>query len=123
MGDRAGDFCFIDSFSVGLDEIPRKEITTERILMILHKQGRFSCFEASANQKIAHAVTDIMHSNLVERYLPDRFKGKPEIGGTTSPDRDTYPWTYVRLTDAGLRMLGAAPARKALLRSKEAGRG
>ncbi|WP_280940195.1 hypothetical protein [Mesorhizobium sp. WSM1293] len=41
---------FIDAWSVGLDEIPRKKITTERILSILQREGRFSSFERPAIQ-------------------------------------------------------------------------
>ena len=97
---------FIDVWSVGLDEIPRKEITVERILTILHREGRFSSFEASANPAIAKAMTAILKSPLIEIYLPDRFKGKWEIDSMT-PDKNTYPWTYVRLTQEGLKAIGA----------------
>ncbi|MDG4874125.1 hypothetical protein P9273_03310 [Mesorhizobium sp. WSM4935] len=87
---------FIDCWSVGLDEIPRKQITPERILTILQREGRFSNFEATANQVIARAITAIVNSNLVETYRPASLKGS-----------DGYPWTYVRLTEAGLRVIGA----------------
>jgi hypothetical protein len=98
----------IDIFSVGLDEIPRKQVTTERILAILHREGRFSCFEASDNPVIARAMTAIMHSNLVQKYVPERYRGKIEPEGTRGPDQDTYPWTYVRLTPEGLKLIGLA---------------
>lgn len=99
---------FVDSFSVGLDEIPPKELTIERILQVLDQKGRFSTFEASAHPKIAGMMTHIMHSDLVESYTPDAYKSKPEPGGARAPDRDTYPWTYVRLTPAGRERLKQA---------------
>ena len=92
---------FVDSFSVGLDELPRRQITVERVLAILHERGRFSCFEASANPKIAAVMTALLKSDLIKSYLPEPYKGKPEPGGARAPDRDTYPWTFVRLTPAG----------------------
>jgi hypothetical protein len=97
--------CFIDTFSVGLDEIPLKEITTERILSILSKTGRFSIFEVTANPTIARAMTGLMKSHLVEKYTPESYFGKLEPAGMRGHDRDTYPWTYVRLTEAGRKAL------------------
>lgn len=104
---------FIDVWSVGLDEIPRKQITTERILTILQREGRFSSFEASANPVIARAMTAILKESagLVEIYLPRSHKGKLEPEGTRGPDFNGYPWTYVRLTEAGLRVIGAGAPR------------
>lgn len=83
----------IDCFSIGLDEIPHKEVTTDRILSILHKKGRFSIFEATANQTIARAMTAVVHGHLVE----------------IDTDLCAYPWTYVRLTPAGLSAIGVRP--------------
>ncbi|MDG4853886.1 MULTISPECIES: hypothetical protein [unclassified Mesorhizobium] len=73
---------FIDCWSVGLDDIPRKQITPERILTILQREGRFSNFEATANQVIARAITAIVNSNLVETYRPASLKGSD---GTLGP--------------------------------------
>lgn len=97
---------FIDSFSVGLDDLPRKEITEVNVLRILNEQGRFSTFEASANDTIARFMTRLMKGSLVESYVPDRYKAKPEPGGAVGYDQDTYPWTYVRLTPAGKKLIG-----------------
>jgi len=98
---------FIDTFSVGLDEMPRRDQRNPlKVLAVMEKAGRFSTFEASANQTIARTVTDLMRGPWVESYVPDSYKGKPEIGGTVGPDQDTYPWTYVRITDAGYAALG-----------------
>lgn len=104
---------FIDTWSVGLDEIPRKQITTERILTILHREGRFSSFEASDNPAIAGAMTAVLKkkNGLVETYLPESHKGKLEPEGTRGPDFNGYPWTYVRLTEAGLRVISAGAPR------------
>jgi hypothetical protein len=100
---------YLDVFSVGLDEIPRKQIATERILSILHREGRFSTFEASANPAIARAMTAVLDkkNGLIQTYLPESHKGKLEPEGTRGPGFDGYPWTYVRLTEAGLRIIGA----------------
>lgn len=104
---------FIDAWSVGLDEIPRKQITTERILSILQREGRFSTFEASENPAIARAMTAVLdnRNGLVETYLPESHKGKLEPEGTRGPAFSGYPWTYVRLTKAGLRVIGAGAPR------------
>jgi hypothetical protein len=104
---------YLDVFSVGLDEIPRKQITTERILTILQREGRFSSFEASDNPAIARAMTAVLDkkNGLIEQYLPESHKGKLEPEGTRGPDFNGYPWTYVRLTEAGLRVIGAGAAR------------
>jgi hypothetical protein len=103
---------FIDAWSVGLDEIPRKEITPE-ILSILQREGRFSSFEASANPAIARAMTALLDrkNGLLETYLPESHKGKLEPEGTRGPAFSGYPWTYVRLTEAGLRVIGAGAPR------------
>lgn len=97
---------FIDCFSVGLDEIPRKEVTPERVLAILHKKGRFSVWEASAHPTIARLMTALMRGPYVKSYVPESYKGKLEPEGTYGPDQDTYPWTYVRLTEQGLKLIG-----------------
>lgn len=68
---------FIDAWSVGLDDIPRKQITPERILTILQREGRFSSFEASANPAIARAMTTLLDKKygLLETYLPRATRG------------------------------------------------
>lgn len=106
--DRTAGPMFIDSFSAGLDEIPRSKLTKDRVLQVLNRTGRFSVFEASAYPKIARLMTDIMASDLVERYVPASYRGKLEPEGTRGPDQDTFPWTYVRLTAAGRAALQAS---------------
>ncbi len=99
----------VDSFSSGLDDIPLKEINDRNIIRVLAKTGRFSCFEAGANDKIARAMTRLMKGNLVEVYLPDCLKGKIGIDGTIAPDSNGYPWVYVRVTPSGLKLAGLPP--------------
>ena len=78
----------IDRFTAGLDDLSRKEQRDHvAVLRVLHRTGRFSVFEASANQGIAGTMTKIMQSGWVV-----------DVGGE-------YPWTKVRLTDAGLRLI------------------
>ena len=95
---------FICSFTSGLDDLPRKQqAQLEPVLRVLRDTGRFSVFEATANPTIAKTMTRLMHSEYVEH-----------LGGS-------YPWTKVRLTPAGERLIapptatskgGAAPTQK-----------
>jgi len=110
--DRTAGPMFIDSFSVGLDEIPRRQLTVERVLEVLAKKGRFSTFEASAHPAIARLMTDLMASDLLEKYVPESYRGKLEPEGTRGPDQDTYPWIYVRLTPASRAALQASEKSK-----------
>lgn len=99
---------FVDRFSAGLDEMSRKDQRDPlKVLAVLAEKGKFSCFEASENQVIAGTITDIMHGPWVETYTPEQYKGKVEPGGARAPDQSTYPWTFVRLTEAGRRALAA----------------
>ena len=110
-GGRGHSNVFIDSFSVGIDELSRKDASNELLVLgIISKAGRFSCFEASDNPTIAATMTRLMHGPLVEKYLPESYKGQMEPGGDArAPDSDTYPWTYVRLTPAGRAALSDLP--------------
>lgn len=56
---------FIDSFSVGLDDLTKKDqANDEAILRVLRKTKRFSCFEASANPTIASTMTRLCKTRL-----------------------------------------------------------
>jgi hypothetical protein len=80
---------FIDSFSSGLDDMPRKDQRDiAKVLRVLEQCGRFSVFEATDNQTIATTMTKLFHSGLIET---DNSCG--------------YPWTKVTLTDSGRRYL------------------
>lgn len=98
---------FIDSFSIGIDDLPKdKAADRHLVLKMITDAGRYSCFEASANDTIADTMTALMKSDLVESYIPDHFKNRRDESGLRKPVYDTYPWTYVRLTDAGKAALG-----------------
>jgi len=80
-------------FTVGLDDLPRRKqrIATD-VLRVLHKHGRFSVFEATANDVIARTMDDVIRRKLVE---VDNSPG--------------YPWSNVKLTAAGLELIGEKP--------------
>lgn len=76
---------FIDSFSVGIDELPRKQQgDIAAVLRVLHEHGKFSTFEASDNDTIARTMTVICQGGYVECK---------DLG---------YPWTKVKLTEKGI---------------------
>lgn len=80
---------FICDFSSGLDDMPRKDQRDiEKVLRVLDQCGRFSVFEATANQTIATTMSRLCRSNLIEA---DNSCG--------------YPWTKVKLTEAGRALL------------------
>jgi hypothetical protein len=74
-----------DRFTAGLDDLTRKQqASTEAVLRVLKRTGRFSVFEATENQTIANTMTRLCHSALIET---DHSCG--------------YPWTNVKLTASG----------------------
>ena len=74
--------------SVGLDELPKKrQANMYDVATVLAKTGRFSVFEATANQTIARTMDRIENSGWFDR--------------TTEP----YPWISVKLTDKGRQVL------------------
>lgn len=82
------------SFSVGIDELPRKvQRDAVAVARVIAKHGRFSVFEATANQTIARTVDRIWQAGWFEETDPPA----------------AYPWTRVRLTEAGKRALEEAP--------------
>lgn len=90
--DRAIYLC---SFASGLDDLSLKEQgDPAEVLRVLHKTGRFSCFEASANQIIAGTITALFHG--VHKHLIRKIGGE-------------YPWWRVELTGAGRALIGALP--------------
>lgn len=75
---------FIDTFSTAIDDLPRADQANQlKVLAVLAQTGRFSCFEASANQTIARTMTALMRGPLVESYVPDSYKSKAESGGVS----------------------------------------
>jgi hypothetical protein len=78
---------FIDRFSVGLDELTRKQQRDKyTVARVLVEHGKFSVFEATANQTIARTVDWLLNTS-------GWF--------TTDIESIGYPWTKVMLTDAG----------------------
>lgn len=76
---------FLDCFTAGLDDLTRKQqASTEAVLRVLKRTGRFSVFEATENQTIANTMTRLCRGPLIET---DNSCG--------------YPWTKVQLTAAG----------------------
>lgn len=81
---------WIDTFSVGLDELPRrKQRSIVEVLKVLHAAGEFSIFEATANQDIARTMDEIVACKLI-----------------TTDNSCGYPWTKCTLTEAGLELIG-----------------
>lgn len=81
---------FIDSFSVGLDEINRKsQRNPVRVLRLIYRAGKFSIFEATANEVIANTL------------------GWLQGGGYFELDNSCgYPWFKVIETEKGREMIG-----------------
>ena len=79
---------FIDRFSAGLDEMPKKDQgSIYEVLKRLAQMTRFSTFEASENNRIAKTITNIVQRGYIEC-----------TGGS-------YPWTEFKLTEAGLKII------------------
>ena len=72
----------ICSFSAGIDDLTRKEQrNNEAVVAVLREAGRFSVFEASANEDIARTMTRL----CARRLTTDNSCG--------------YPWTTVVAID------------------------
>lgn len=96
------DVIYVDCFTEGLDELPRrKQSNPVEVLRLLHKAGRFSVFEATANETIARMMDRLMNkgcSIVKDGVRTDYGKLLENTGGA-------FPWTTVRLTEGGLRLL------------------
>lgn len=80
---------FVDTFSVGLYELPRrKQRDTVAVLRVLDREKRFSVFEATANQDIARTMDRIVRDGLI-----------------TTDTSCGFPWTKCKLTEKGRAML------------------
>jgi hypothetical protein len=79
-------------FSAGLDDLTRKQqADPAAVLRVLHRTGRFSVFEATANITIARTMTALDAQGL--------------ITVDTSPG---YPWSNVTLSPLGLARIGVS---------------
>jgi hypothetical protein len=99
---------FMDRFST-LDDLKGKDRSDPlKILAVLDKVRRFSCFEV--DQRMAGAMTHLCNaSGWIECKNDEVVKDADGLGSHT---RSLYPWTYITLTDAG---------REALVSSKNRG--
>lgn len=93
----------ICSFTAGLDDLPRRQQSNVvAVLRVLKEAGRFSVFEASANQTIATMMSRLCHKGYSEIRNGTRF----DYGKLIETDKsDGFPWTKVKLTPAGERLL------------------
>ncbi|MDQ0035468.1 hypothetical protein J2W30_003236 [Variovorax boronicumulans] len=93
------------SFSAGLDDLTRKQQADPiAVLRVLKAAGRFSSFEASANDVIARTITRMIHKGLTT--IKDGVR--TNHGKLIEVDDAPYPWTNVKLTAAGEALLAAA---------------
>ena len=93
------------SFSSGLDDMPRKQqADVVAVLSSLKRSGRFSVFEATANDTIARMMTRICHKGCTI-VKPDGTRR--EYGKLVETDHESigFPWTKVKLTEAGEQVL------------------
>jgi hypothetical protein len=75
---------------VGLDEMKlKKQKDPVAVARVLHEQGRFSVFEATANPTIASTMDWLANNGWLDL---DNSPG--------------FPWTKVKLTEKGLEMAG-----------------
>ena len=102
------DSVIICSFSSGLDELTRhQQGDVVAVLKTLKARGRFSSFEATANEKIATLMTRLCHKG----FSVIRNGVRTDYGRLIKTDTSTgYPWTGVTLTDGGERLLSDAEA-------------
>lgn len=96
------------SFSSGLDELTRhQQGDVVAVLKTLKARGRFSSFEATANQKIATLMTRLCHKG----FSVVRNGVRTDYGRLIETDNSCgYPWTKVTLTEGGERLLADADA-------------
>lgn len=102
------DRVIICSFSSGLDELTRKEQKDPvAVLRVLKAGGRFSAFEATANQTIASMMDRLCNKG----FSVVRSGVRTDYGRLIEADSTTlYPWTNVKLTEGGERLLSDAEA-------------
>lgn len=104
----AGTSIIVCSFSSGLDELTRlQQGDVVAVLKTLKARGRFSCFEATANQKIATLMTRLCHKG----FSVVRNGVRTDYGRLIETDNSCgYPWTEVKLTQSGEQLLADADA-------------
>jgi len=92
------------SFSAGLDDMRRADQTDPvKVLRVLERSGRFSVFEATANDAVARMMTRLYHKALI-------YRGKNYGGPMLKQDQSmSFPWTKVVLTDVAKQLLADHP--------------
>lgn len=102
---------FVCSFSEGLDDLKRKDqANAVAVLRVLQRAGRFSIFEATANQTIARTMSRLCHKG----YSVFRDGVRTDYGKLIDTDNSCgYPWTNVTLTEGGKRLLSDEDAIRA----------
>lgn len=92
------------SFTGGLDEMRRADQSNPvKVLRALEKAGRYSVFEATANDTIARMMTRLYHKALI-------YRGKKYGGPMLKMDHTMgYPWSRAVLTDAAKQLLADYP--------------
>jgi hypothetical protein len=104
----------IDRFTC-LDELKGKNRSDPlKILAVLEKTGRFSCFDV--DNRMATAMTWLCNSS--GWIKTQHFEMVMDADGHGHHQRDLYPWTIVTLTDAG-RLALSRPARNTPENSNE----
>lgn len=100
---------FVDQFSTLDDLKGRDRGDSLKILAVLAKTGRFSCFEVCG--RMAGPMTWLCNSSGWIKCQHDEVVKDADGHGTHS--RSLYPWTRVTLTDAGRTALkqGESPHR------------
>lgn len=100
---------FIDRFTT-LDELKGKDRTMPvKILAVLEETGRFSCFDI--DDRMATAITWLCNSSgWIECQNDEVVK---DLDGYGSRTRSLYPWTIVKLTDAGRKALATPSSTEA----------
>lgn len=92
----------ICSFSSGLDGLKKhQQKDPVTVLAMMKARGRFSAFEASANEIIVMTVTRILNKSMV--VVKDGMRN--EYGKLVEITGGEYPWTKVQLTEGGERLL------------------
>lgn len=94
-------------FSSGLDDMKRKDQNdVVKVLRVLAQCGRYSVFEATANQTIAVMMDRICHKGCTMVQADDT---KRAYGKLVNILGGNYPWTHVELTEGGKRLLEDNP--------------
>ena len=97
----------ICSMSSGLDDMKRKDQRdVVKVLRVLAECGRYSIFEATANQTIARMMDQLHHKGYT-LVKPDG--SRKDYGLLIKRTGGEYPWTNIALTKGGRALLEDYP--------------